>query len=66
MQKTLKRETAIVLLVFLLGLCAYDVGQNGETPALAWANLLIWPVFTFAAGAFGLDALAKQIRGRGD
>jgi len=58
--KTLKRETAIALLFFLLCLAVYDVLSGGGTPAKEWADLLTTPIFMFAAGAFGLDALFKQ------
>ena len=52
--KTYKREVAIILLLWL----AYIV----EFHDAAILEIVIWPVFGFAAGAFGLDAVAKQLQ----
>jgi hypothetical protein len=60
MEKTLKRETAIGMLVFLGGLAIYDLAQGGRTPAMAWAELLHLPIFGFVFAAFGFHALVKQ------
>tara|TARA_R110000868_G_scaffold411155_1_gene702017 strand:+ start:1359 stop:1535 length:177 start_codon:yes stop_codon:yes gene_type:complete len=50
--KTYKREVAIGM---LLGFCG--IIYTGDT---AMVDILVWPVVGFAAGAFGLDAAAKQ------
>ncbi len=52
--KTFKRELAVVLLA---GLCW--VVYQGDTEMV---KVLIWPTFTFAAAAFGLDSYAKQVK----
>lgn len=52
-QKTYKREVASLL---LLGLGYLVWSGNVEM-----VNALVWPIFGFAAGAFGMDAL-KQLR----
>jgi len=49
--KTYKREVAIILLVWF----AYIV----ETKGVDLVAVLIWPVFTYSALAFGLDWAAK-------
>jgi hypothetical protein len=54
MHKTFKREIALVLLVWL----AYVV----ETKDVNVIEALVWPIFGFAAAAFGLDALSKQLQ----
>lgn len=59
MEKTYKRETAGGLLVFLMGLFVWGVW---EPMAFEAAQFLTLPVFTFAGGAFGMDAYAKQIK----
>lgn len=53
-KKTWKREVAAVLLAGL-GYIVY----TGDTEMV---NALVWPIMFFAAGAFGLDATAKQLR----
>lgn len=50
--KTYKRETAAVMLVGLGVLVAM-----GDA---AMVEIMVWPIVGFAAGAFGLDAVAKQ------
>lgn len=54
--KTYKREVAVGL---LLGL-SYVVW----TGDIGMVEVLVWPVFTFAAAAFGLDSYAKQVQTR--
>ncbi len=55
--KTYKREVALALL-FVLAVVGGGALLNEQ--AMLIFDKLRWPVFTFAAGAFGLDALAKQ------
>lgn len=50
--KTYKRELATVMLVGLGALVA--------TGDAAMVEIMVWPIVGFAAGAFGLDAVAKQ------
>jgi len=52
--KSYKREAAALLLVGL----AYVV-FTGNIPMV---EVIVWPVFTFAMAAFGLDSYAKQIK----
>lgn len=47
------------MLLYLLGLFLWGVFEPRADQA---ARFLTLPIFTFAAGAFGLDALAKQLR----
>jgi len=54
--KTYKREVSIGL---LLGL-----GYVVWTGDVSMVEVLVWPVFTFAAAAFGLDSYAKQVQTR--
>ena len=58
--KTFKRETALALLAFWAGLVVW--GVLGNPSAADAATTIMWPVFGFAAGAFGIDAFAEQIR----
>ena len=58
-EKTYKREIAVALLAYLLGFFLWGVFEPEAGEA---ARFLTLPVFTFAAGAFGLDALAKQLK----
>lgn len=53
--KTYKRELAVALLVWL----AYVV--EVKEPSLV--EILVWPVFTFAALSFGLDWFGKSPTG---
>ncbi|MDC0657035.1 hypothetical protein N6L27_03395 [Leisingera sp. SS27] len=57
--KTYKRETAWALLAALAGAFAYGHGA-GQEAVVDSAKFMATPVFLFAAGAFGLDAIAKQ------
>ena len=57
--KTWKRETAWFLLVALLGFHAWGVFEPQAKDA---AENLTVPIFLFIGGAFGLDAMAKQLR----
>jgi len=52
--KTYKREVATLL---LMGLCW--VVYQGDVEMV---KVIIWPTFTFAAAAFGLDSYAKQVK----
>lgn len=54
MKKTYKREVAIGLLIFL--------GYVVETKGSEIVELLVWPTFTFAGLAFGLDWGHKQLQ----
>ena len=51
MSKTYKREVAIALIVWL----AYVV----EVKDAEIIEILVWPIFSFAAAAFGFDAYGK-------
>jgi len=52
--KTYKRELSVILLA---GLCW--VVYQGD---IEMVKVLVWPTFTFAAAAFGLDSYAKQVK----
>ena len=52
--KTWKRELAVALIVGLGVVVYFD--------NLEMVKVLVWPVFTFAAAAFGLDSYAKQVQ----
>jgi uncharacterized membrane protein len=54
MGKTFKREIAIALLIGL--------GYVVYIDDIEMVEVLVWPVFTFAAAAFGLDSYAKQVK----
>ena len=58
--KTLKRETAALMLLFLAGIAVYDIVMGGNTPAQKWGEMLMYPIFLSAGGAFGLDSAIKQ------
>lgn len=62
-EKTYKREAAVSLVVFVLGMFTYGV-HSGDTVAVDVAKFLTTPVMLFAAAAFGLDAYSKQVLGR--
>ncbi len=49
--KTFKREVAIALILWLV----YVV----EVKDAAIIEILVWPIFSFAAAAFGFDAYGK-------
>jgi len=53
-KKSYKREVAVVLLA---GFCW--VVYQGDVEMV---KVLVWPTFTFAAAAFGLDSYAKQVK----
>jgi hypothetical protein len=55
--KTYKREVALGLLIFF----GYVVETKGEEIV----ELLVWPTFTFAGLAFGLDWGHKQLQPTG-
>ena len=55
--KTYKRELACLLLA-LLGVTGYLALSDAQ--AMLIFDKLRWPIFTFVAGAFGLDAVSKQ------
>lgn len=56
-EKTYKREVAGVLLLYYLA----ALTASGWFPEAAeMAESIKIPAFTFAAGSFGLDAVAKQ------
>jgi hypothetical protein len=55
-RKSFKREVAVALLIWLV----YIV----EVKDVTIIEVLVWPIFTFAAAAFGIDAYGKlQQRG---
>ena len=63
MRKTLKRETAILLILALV--CMSIFALVGDDPALVSARAgivtaLAIPILGFAAAAFGMDWVAKQ------
>ena len=58
MQKTYKRETAVAMLIVMFIFFYYGLDHDR---AYETAKYLSTPVFLFAAGAFGLDAWAKQL-----
>jgi hypothetical protein len=49
--KTLKRELAVALLIWLI----YIVEVKDESIV----EVLVWPIFTFVTAAFGLDQYSK-------
>lgn len=49
--KTYKRELAVALLIWL----GYVVEVKNDTII----EILVWPIFTFATAAFGLDQYSK-------
>lgn len=51
--KTYKREIAVMLLIWVV----YIV----ETKDASIIQIIVWPVFTFAAGAFGIDWYGKSV-----
>ena len=54
--KTYKREVAIALLLWLVYLV--------EVKDTALVEVLVWPVFSFAAAAFGFDQYSKLQQSR--
>lgn len=55
--KTYKREVAIVLFLWL--------GYIVETKDVNTIEILVWPIFTFSALAFGMDWFGKSVGVRG-
>lgn len=53
-KKTYKREAAVVLVAIL---SAQIYAGNVEM-----VNVLVWPFTVFIGGAFGIDAINKQLR----
>lgn len=49
--KTYKRELAVLLLLWL--------GYIVEVKDVSIIEILVWPIFSFAAAAFGFDAYGK-------
>ena len=49
--KTFKREVAVALLLWLVYLV--------EVKDTALVEVLVWPIFSFAAAAFGFDQYSK-------
>ncbi len=56
-EKTYKREAAAIQLVFLGALFVWGVTEPAAAQA---AQFLTLPIFTFAGGAFAMDAIFKQ------
>lgn len=56
-QKTYKREVAFLMLLYLAGLTIWGVYEPEAKEASRFHAIFI---YTFAAGAWGLDALSKQ------
>lgn len=59
--KTYKREVAMVLLMWIIGMSVWGVWEPQAAQAAQFFTL---PVFTFAGGAFAIDAAFKQGAGR--
>lgn len=55
--KTYKRELAVALLLWLVYVT--------EVKDATIVEILVWPIFSFAAAAFGFDQYAKLQQGRG-
>ena len=55
--KTYKREVALVMLTFWAGMSIWGVWEPEAKQAFEFITL---PVFTFAGGAFAIDAAIKQ------
>jgi hypothetical protein len=51
--KTYKREVALVLFLWL--------GYIVETKDVNTIEILVWPIFTFSALAFGMDWFGKSV-----
>lgn len=58
MEKTYKREVAFLLLIFWAVLIVWGIYNPEAKEASRFATL---PIFSFAFGAWGFDAWAKQI-----
>ena len=59
MDKTYKRETAAVMLVFLSSFFVWGVW---EPMAMEVAKYLTTPIFLFVTAAFSMDAYSKQMK----
>lgn len=55
MNKTFKRELAVALLLWLIYVT--------EVKDATLVEILVWPIFSFAAAAFGFDAYGKLQQG---
>lgn len=55
-KKTYKRELAVILLAGL--------GYVVYTGDVEMVKVIVWPIFAFVFGAFGMDSYAKQIKTR--
>lgn len=58
MEKTYKREVAVAMLLYYFGMLTASLWYPEAGKA---AEAVKFPAFTFAAGAFALDATAKQL-----
>ena len=58
-EKTYKRELASLMMFGLWGFFLWGLFSPQAADA---ARFLALPVFTFAGGAFGMDAWAKQVK----
>ena len=58
-EKTWKREVGLTLLAFDLALHVWGMWKPEAGEA---ARFLTTPVFMFAGGAYGMDAIAKQFK----
>lgn len=59
--KTYKREVAVVMLLYYFGMLTAGIWYPGAAEA---AEAVKFEAFAFAAGAFALDAVAKQVNRR--
>lgn len=57
-EKTYKREVAIAMLLFLAVFFVWGVYNPEASQA---SRFLTLPIFTFAGGAYSLDAFSKQL-----
>lgn len=61
--KTMKREVAVCGLLFWAVIVGHVAGFVPATEIAAHVqllNVITWPIWAYAAGAFGLDAWQKQ------
>ena len=56
-EKTYKREVAMGLLAWLIGMTIWGIWEPQAAQAAEFFTL---PIFTFAGGAFAIDAVFKQ------
>lgn len=59
-QKTLKREVAFVLMVWLISLSTWVAVTGGTPQAIQIIDMFILPIGMIFAGAFGLDWISKS------